>query len=204
MLGLPLSILCNLVLLERLQPRPLITALTLLVASVALLGALPYAGLAEGLAPVLPDLLSSAHRNAGRVATITDTDDSMWLHMLSMTGPSARVRGSGLDVAFVTWTRRVIANAMIIVPREKIMARPHFCRAETWSLRRRLRGRIMMKMSAITSALVANLIEMSALRRSSGSLQPALRVSMGRSGKSKSYVLTRTPVFGKGPASQEI
>jgi hypothetical protein len=77
MLGLPLSILCNLVLLERLQPRPLITALTLLVASVALLGALPYAGLAEGLAPVLPDLLSSAHRNAGRVATITDTDDSM-------------------------------------------------------------------------------------------------------------------------------
>jgi hypothetical protein len=97
-----------------------------------------------------------------------------------------------------------MANAMIMVPREKIKARPNFCRAETWSLRRRLRGRIIMKMSAITSALVANLIEMSALRRSSGSLQPALHVSMGRWVDFESCVLTCTPVFGKGPASQEV
>ena len=65
--------------------------------------------------------------NAGSVATITDTDDSMWLHMLSSTGPSASAAGSGFEVAFVTCASRANAKAMMMVPSEKIIASPNFC-----------------------------------------------------------------------------
>jgi hypothetical protein len=81
-----------------------------------------------------------------------------------------------------------MANTMMMVPREKIMARPNFCYSENCSLRRRLRGRIIRKMSATTSALVANLIETSALRKSSGSLHPALQISMSRLGNVEPYM----------------
>jgi hypothetical protein len=81
-----------------------------------------------------------------------------------------------------------MANTMMMVPREKIMAKPNFCCGETCSLRRRSKGRITMKMSATTSALAANLIETSALHESSGSLHPALQISMSRLGNVEPYV----------------
>jgi hypothetical protein len=71
---------------------------------------------------------------------MTETDDSMWLHMLSMTGPLASDAGSGFDVAFVTCARRAKAKATMIVPREKITARPNFCWGETWEFPEELEG----------------------------------------------------------------
>jgi len=136
----------------------------------------PYTGGFEGLGLVLPVFPLSKYLNAGSVATMTETDDSMWLHMLSSTGPSASVVGSGFEVAFVTCARRANAKAIMMVPRENITASPNFCWGETCSLRKRFRGRSMMRASAITSALVANLMDASARMRSSGSLHPAVRV----------------------------
>jgi hypothetical protein len=88
-----------------------------------------------------------------------ETEDSMKLHMLSRTGPSVSAVGSGFDVAFVTCARRAKAKAMMIVPSEKMTARPNLCCGETCSFRRRLRLRSMMRASATTSALVANLMD---------------------------------------------
>jgi hypothetical protein len=149
------------------------TFLALLLDPDALGSAVPYTGGAEGPGRVRPILLLSRYLKAGSVATIMETEDSMKPHMLSRTGPSVSAVGSGFDVAFVTCARRAKAKAMMIVPSEKMTARPNFCCGETCSFRRRLRGRSMMRASATTSALVASLMERSARTRSSGSLHPA-------------------------------
>jgi hypothetical protein len=128
---------------------------------------------------------------------MTETDDSMWLHMLSMTGPLASDAGSGFDVAFVTCARRAKAKATMIVPREKITARPNFCWGETWSFQRSLRGRTMMIASAITSALVANFMDASARTMSSGALHPAGDVSGGCKGLvARTYWHSSTSIVG--------
>jgi hypothetical protein len=97
----------------------------------ALGSAEPYTGGADGLGRVRPIVPFNRYLNAGSVATMTDTDDSMWLHILSSTGPSASAAGSGFEVAFVTCASRANAKAMMMVPSEKIIASPNFCWAET-------------------------------------------------------------------------